>query len=91
LGYYLSLVHPKKIKFQNQISSLIKLEQRQFENGINRKNILNTKNNKPTLASFYDDNNQLYTSKWNYSNSNYLSSIKNFAKWDIEFRNQYHL
>jgi hypothetical protein len=34
MGYYLSLVHPKKIKFQNQISSLIKLEQRQFENGV---------------------------------------------------------
>jgi hypothetical protein len=32
MGYYLSLVHPKKIKFLKEIkSSLIKLEQRQFE------------------------------------------------------------
>jgi hypothetical protein len=65
---------------ENQISSLIKLEQRQFENGVlTEKNIFEYKNNKPTLASFYDDNNQLtYTSKWNYSNSNYLSSIKGY-------------
>ena len=65
---------------ENQIPSLIKLEQRQFENGVlTEKIILKYNNNKPTIASFYDNNNQLkYTSEWNYSNNNYLSSMKGY-------------
>ena len=65
---------------ENQTSKLIELEQRQFENGIlTEKIIFKYNNNRPTLASFYDENNQLtYTSEWNYSNNNYLSSIKGY-------------
>lgn len=64
---------------ENQTSNLIKLEQRQFENGVlSEKIIFEYNNDKPTKASFYEDNNQLtYTSEWNYSN-NYLSSIKGY-------------
>lgn len=64
---------------ENQTSNLIKIEQRQFENGIlTEKIIFEYNNNRPTIASFYDDDNQLtYTSEWNYSN-NYLSSIKGY-------------
>jgi hypothetical protein len=65
---------------ESQISSLIKLEQKRFENGVLiEKIIFEYNNDRPTLASFYNDNNQLiYTSEWNYSVSNYLSSIKGY-------------
>ncbi|CAM1334175.1 hypothetical protein [Tenacibaculum aestuariivivum] len=65
---------------ENKKASLIKLEQRQIENGVlTEKIIFEYKNNKPTLASFYDNNNQLTaTSEWIYSN-NALSSIKGYS------------
>jgi hypothetical protein len=67
---------------ENQTSSLIKVEQRQFENGIlSEKIIFEYNNNRPILASFYDEDNQLtYISEWNYSNNNYLSSTKGYLQ-----------
>jgi hypothetical protein len=65
---------------ENQTSKLIELEQRQFQNGILTEKIISKyNNNKLTLTSFYDENNQLtHTFEWNYSNNNYLSSIRGY-------------
>jgi hypothetical protein len=65
-----------------QTQVLVKIEQRQFDfnNGaLTEKIIFEYNNQRPTIALFYDENNQLtYTSEWNYSNNNFLSSIKGY-------------
>lgn len=65
-----------------QTQSLVKIEQRQFDfnsGALTEKIIFEYNNQRPTLASFYDENSQLtYTSEWNYSNNNLLSSIRGY-------------
>ena len=63
---------------ETETKVLVKVEQNQISNGIlSEKIIFEYKNNKPTLASFYNENNELtYTSEWIYNSSGYLSSTK---------------
>lgn len=65
---------------QPQTSQLIRVEQRSFYNGaLEEKIIMDYKNQKPELWSFYDDANQLtYSTKWNYASNGSLSSIKGY-------------
>jgi len=65
---------------QTRTPTLVKLEQRQFQDGVlTEKIIFEYSNQRPTIAQFYNGNNQLtYTSEWGYSNNNYLSSIKGY-------------
>lgn len=67
---------------ENQTQTLVRVEQRQFDlnSGVlTEKIIFEYENQKPTIALFYDQNNQLmYTSEWNYSSDNFLSSITGY-------------